>query len=719
MWDSINVKRDIAQCIITLTACVAPMLSAVAREEQGDSSSPPRSTMSETVVTATRSEVERFKAPYIVDVVELNDFEDNELVRTPTLALESIPNIMIQKTGYGQASPYIRGFTGFRTLLLFDGVRINNSVFRDGPNQYWNTLDEMSINRLEAVKGPVSALYGSDAIGGTVNALTSDVDLNLAPGEYSGRIYLRGATAEASLTERAEISTALSNKLFLSGGLTYADYGDLDGGGGIGRQENTGYDSLAGDFKLVYTPDSDSKITLAHFNFIQDDAWRTHKTIYGIEWDDTTVGSELARVLDQRHSLTYLKFAQNNLNGIMDSADITLSYQTTEEDRRRIRDDGRRDDQGFDLGTVGLELQLESESEIGTWTYGLDWYHDSVDSYRDNYNADGTYSDSSIQGPVGDNATYDLVGVYIQDRIPLSDDFNLTIGGRYTYAQADAETVEDPDTGNVIAVDGDWDDLVGNIRLNWYPDMERHWNVFTGVSQGFRAPNLSDLTRLDTARSGEIETPSPNVDPEFFVSYEIGVKAEYETIEFEAAYFYTDIKDMIIRTPTGDIVDGDLEVTKQNGGDGYVHGVELAADWNFSPQWTLFGNFAWLYGEVETYPTSDPVTETEPISRLAPPTGQIGLRWDSQDREVWAEAVCTLAGSADKLSTQDEKDTQRIPSGGTPSYQVIDLRGGWQATDQLQVWAALENLTNEAYRIHGSGVNEPGINFILACEYTF
>jgi hemoglobin/transferrin/lactoferrin receptor protein len=719
MWDSINVKRKTVQCFIALAACAAPMLPAMARDGQESTPSPPRSTMSDMVVTATRSEVERFKAPYVVDVVELNDFENNELFRTPTLALESIPNIMIQKTGYGQASPYIRGFTGFRTLLLFDGVRINNSVFRDGPNQYWNTLDEMSINRLEAVKGPVSALYGSDAIGGTVNALTSDVDLNLAPGEYSGRIYLRGATAEASLTERAEISTALSNKLFLNGGLTYADYGDLDGGGGIGRQENTGYESLAGDFKLVYTPDSDSKITLAHFNFMQDDAWRTHKTIYGIEWDDTTVGSELARILDQQHSLTYLKFAQDNLGGIVDSANITLSYQTTEEDRRRIRDDGRRDDQGFDLGTVGLDLQLESESEIGTWTYGLDWYYDSVDSYRDNYNADGTYSDSSIQGPVGDNATYDLVGVFIQDRISLSGDFDLTIGGRYTYAEADAETVEDPDTGNVIAIDGDWDDLVGNIRLNWYPDMERHWNVFTGVSQGFRAPNLSDLTRLDTARSGEIETPSPNVDPEFFVSYEIGVKAEYETIEFEAAYFYTDIKDMIIRTPTGDIVDGDLEVTKQNGGDGYVHGVELAADWNFHPQWTLFGNFAWLYGEVETYPTSDPVMETEPISRLAPPTGLIGLRWESQDGEVWAEAVCTIAGSADKLSTQDKGDTQRIPPGGTPGYQVIDLRGGWQATDQLQVWASLENLTNEAYRIHGSGVNEPGINFILACEYTF
>jgi len=83
-----------------------------------------------------------------------------------------VPGVMVQKTGHGQGSPYIRGFTGFRTLLMIDGIRLNNAVFRDGPNQYWNTVDPFSIERLEVVKGPSSVLYGSDAIGGTVNVIT-------------------------------------------------------------------------------------------------------------------------------------------------------------------------------------------------------------------------------------------------------------------------------------------------------------------------------------------------------------------------------------------------------------------------------------------------------------------------------------------------------------------------------------------------------------------
>ncbi len=642
--------------------CSTPWLSMA--DAMSDESGPVR--LKDTVVTATRTEVERFTAPYLVDVVELNDFENNKLTRTPTKALESVPGIMVQKTGYGQASPYIRGFTGFRTLMLVDGVRLNNAAFRDGPNQYWNTIDEMSLNRLEAVKGPASALYGSDAIGGTVNAITRDLNLDLAPGEYAGGIFLRGATAEASLTGRIEAQTALTDKLFIGAGATYADYGDLDGGGGVGRQNNTGYDSGAGDLKITYRPDADSAITLAHFNFFQDDAWRTHKTIHGISWEGTTVGDELARILDQRHSLTYLKYERENINGFVDGMTATLSYQTTEEKRRRIRNDGRRDDQCFDLNTIGMDVQFDSDSSFGIWSYGFDWYHDSVNSFKDNYNAVGVFTGSDIQGPVGDDATYDTFGAFIQNQMPLGESFDLTVGARYTYAEANAKDVEDPDTGNEITVDGDWDEVVGNIRLNWYPDAQRHLNVFAGVSQGFRAPNLSDLTRLDTARSNEIETPSPNVDPESFISYETGIKAEYENVNMQLAYFYTDIQDMIIRTPTGNVIGGDLEVTKKNAGDGYVHGVEFDAGWRFQPEWTVFGGFAWLYGEVDTFPTSAPVTVTEPISRIAPPTGRLGLRWDESDGRLWAEAVCAIAGAADKLSTRDEGDTQRIPPGGTP-----------------------------------------------------
>jgi|GEM_PF-2289221 len=111
---------------------------------------------------------------------------------------------MVQKTGHGQGFPYIRGFTGYRNLFLIDGFRLNNSVFRDGPNQYWNTVDPLGLHRMELVRGPFSMLYGSDAVGGTVNAIPRGGQ-DLEPGSrWDRRIYCRYASAENSSIARVE-----------------------------------------------------------------------------------------------------------------------------------------------------------------------------------------------------------------------------------------------------------------------------------------------------------------------------------------------------------------------------------------------------------------------------------------------------------------------------------------------------------------------------------
>jgi iron complex outermembrane receptor protein/hemoglobin/transferrin/lactoferrin receptor protein len=87
-------------------------------------------------------------------------------------ALEQTPGIMIQRTGRGQSSPYVRGLTGQQVLIMVDGVRMTNATFRAGPNQYFNTVDPNSVERIEVIRGPGSVLYGGDAIGGVINIVT-------------------------------------------------------------------------------------------------------------------------------------------------------------------------------------------------------------------------------------------------------------------------------------------------------------------------------------------------------------------------------------------------------------------------------------------------------------------------------------------------------------------------------------------------------------------
>ena len=164
-------------------AFLALALSAVAapQEEAGPSSESPRPVDAEgqtpderaegaragatfdletLVVTPSRRKQAMLDVPYSVDFVSKERLEQ---ARSLPQALRDVPGVMVQETGPAQGSPYIRGFTGFRTLTLVDGIRLNNSVFRDGPNQYAGTIDPFSLSGIEVVKGPSSVLYGKSA----------------------------------------------------------------------------------------------------------------------------------------------------------------------------------------------------------------------------------------------------------------------------------------------------------------------------------------------------------------------------------------------------------------------------------------------------------------------------------------------------------------------------------------------------------------------------
>jgi len=159
-----------------------------------------------TLVTAAREEQAWLEAPFAATVIEAEDL-DRRFVRTMPQALAGTPGASVQETGYGQGSPYLRGFTGYQTLMLIDGIRLNNSVFRAGPNQYWSTVDPFTVLRLEIVRGPSSVLYGSDAIGGTANVITRGPWTWGEGFQHGESLHYRFASADTSDVVRGELST--------------------------------------------------------------------------------------------------------------------------------------------------------------------------------------------------------------------------------------------------------------------------------------------------------------------------------------------------------------------------------------------------------------------------------------------------------------------------------------------------------------------------------
>lgn len=679
------------------------------------------------VVTATARPESRFELPFAVQSLDGEDLVNGKLTRSVPEALEDVAGVMVQKTSQGQGSPYLRGFTGFRNVFLIDGIRLNNSVLREGPNQYWNTVDAFGLDELEVVKGPVSVLYGSGAIGGTVNALTREPRVAVGDAAtFGGSLFWRLASAEGSNVGRLELGGALPSGLRWIVGGTRKSFGDVDGGSDVGEQPRTGYREDDVDFKLRYALTGGSELVASFQQVAIDDAWRTHKTIFGRSFRGTTVGDELRRVLDQERSLGYLKLHHDRRGtsgspggGLFDSLTASLSWHRQQEERDRLRRDNRRDLQGFDVDTLGFRLRFHKATEKGAWTYGAESYRDTVDSFRLNFDRQGVLSSASIQGPVADDADYWLQGTYVQYQSILGQRLHVTMGLHYTHAQASADKVADPVNGGTFALDDSWDQVVSNLRFSLPLDAPGRVRLFGGVSQAFRAPNLSDLTRFDSARSNEIETPSPDLEPEEFIAYELGLKVETLRSSLEISTYYTDIDQLIVRTPTGRIVDGDFEVTKRNGGSGFSRGVELQAQTRRAERWLAFATVTWMEGEVDTFPTATSPKVREPLDRLMPMTAHFGLRWQESGKPWWIEGVVTVADRQDRLSSRDRADSQRIPPGGTPGYDVWTVRAGWELSERWTLSAGVENLTDTSYRVHGSGVNEAGRNLIAAAALRF
>ncbi|MHC5077916.1 MAG: TonB-dependent receptor [Planctomycetota bacterium] len=663
-------------------------------------------------VTAARSQRRPLDLPYATAQLDLDELAGVRLRSLPE-SMAEFPGVLAQKTGHGQGSPIIRGFTGFHTLLLIDGVRLNNSVFRSGPNQYWNTVDPYSLERMELVRGPSSVLYGSDAVGGTVNAIPLSPVVPAEGSVTRPRLLYRFASAEASHLCRAEFEAAQSPTGGILAGFTAKTFGDLVGGSHVGTMEKTGYREFDGDVKGVWRVTEDFTVTAAVQHVAIDDAWRTHKTVYGIPWHGTTVGNEKKRPLDQQRDLGYLQAEWKQKKGFLRRVSASLSYHYQQEDRDRVKSSDERDQQGFDVGTLGFWAVAEAQSPVGRISAGLENYYDVVNSFARKYNADGSLRSVEIQGPVGDNATYNLFGAFVQDELSLGSFLEITGGVRFTWASVFAEEVEDPVTGNPIEVKDRWTQFCGSLRVLAKPVKEI--GLFAGVSQGFRAPNLSDLTRLDSARSNEIETPSPDLDPETFISFEIGAKADRKPVRAQAAFYYTLIQNGIVRYPTGLMIGTEYEVTKANVGDGFVYGIELQAEMDLGSGFRTRGGFSWMEGMQDTYDVNR-VLVRDWMSRVAPMMGRLKLRWENEKKTLWLEGEAVLAGKAEKLSLRDQGDTQRIPPGGTPGYGLLHVRLGARASEHLSFFVSAENILNKDYRVHGSGLNGPGTSLILGVE---
>ena len=660
-------------------------------------------TLNDVVVTASRIEETVFEAPQAVSTVKREEIIRRNYRTTPE-ALVYEPGVLVQKTAHGQGSPFVRGLTGKHVLILVDGVRLNNSTFRFGPNQYLATIDPATIERIEVVRGPGSVLYGSDALGGVINIITRKRQDFSQESAHQAGVNLVYGSADNERTIRADAEgNSDSLGYWLGGG--YRDFGDLEGGGDVGTQPYTGYNEQHANATFTYQPKKNRRLDFIAQYTRQNEVPRTDKFVYSNE----------RRIFDpQERTFLSLQWDDRFKSMMTDRLQVSVNYQLSHEavEREKLIPDSTIKNYDDKVATTSLLLQADKAlGDKHLLSYGLDYYSDDVQSTRVD-TVDGVPTEARSNFP--DGSKYFMAGLYLQDIYFLSETSTITAGARYSWSRAQT-TLED--FGDF---DQTYDDVTASLR--WSGEIQKDFRLFAGIAQGFRAPNLDDIAVLKSTNEG-VDAPSPDLKSEESINYELGMKLNGARWQGTLVTFYSVFTNLIDRRPGtylgldfiddngNGIQDPDEEnvVQKFNVGDAYIYGIEADGSVLLSRDFSVFGNASWLYGKNQT--------DDEPLSRIPPARLVLGGRWQEPGTPWWLEPLAEFNAKQDRLSSRDISDP-RIPAGGSSAYALINLRGGWADSNQ-RIDVAFNNIADQEYIVHGSGLYGAGREIKVSYRYDF
>lgn len=662
-------------------------------------------------------------------------------------ALRYEPGVFVQQTAHAQGSPFIRGRTGQQTVILFDSVRLNNSLFRQGPNQYFFTIDSRSIESIDVLRGSASTRFGSDAMAGVISA--NPIEPELAPEETGfairPRLMMRYGSADNERGGRAQADFQVGSRFGGIIGFGYRDIDELRSGGPVynprdgqlpevprfdedGKtQLGTGFREFTGDARFVWRITPDIQAIFAWYDYRQRDAPRTDQCA-----PPFAPSSDCLNYDEQDRQLGYAAL-EGRAGDWARSFRLTLSVQRQHERRTITRPTQFTENIGRDdVTTLGLALYSRTslfhlhDNVDFMLRYGGDVYHDAVSSAAWLTFTDVEITRERSRGQYLEGSRYVWGGAFSELEWQFWQRFAVRAGGRVSATAADAPGDEESGTA---AVDQTWLTGVTNAGIEfWATDAT---TVTVSVDQGYRAPNLDDLTsRQQTGPGFQIE--NAELKPERSLTAEVGVQVRSDLVTFDSWLYHTTITDGIARSrrESSDCPPNTLQCASSwsrfqlinTEGVSVVYGAEGGIEVRPVTGLSLRTTIAYAYGSgPNTQPRPvDPdaeYSERVPLSRIPPLNGTAevmyrhSLGWYFGTAMRWATMQHRLANS-------DLSDA-RIPIGGTPGFTVFDVRAGYRLNPWFLVAIVGENLGDTAYRYHGSSVNGAGRSVVINLEAGF
>ena len=670
----------------------------------------------------------------------------NTNVSTSAELLLLNPEVTIQKSSFAGGSPILRGFEANRVLLMVDGVRMNNAIYRSGHLQNTLTIDPFIMENCDIIFGPSAVTYGSDAIGGVVHYKTMSPILSKFKdsSKFSATYFSRINTASNEFSNHLNFQISKSRWASLSA-ITYKRFGNVK----MGRNRAHGFNNWGLDTfsvgmfdfkdsmlfndnpniligvgysqidlmnKILFTISSKVKVLL-NSQFSSSSNMSRFDQLNNIEngvpqfsqWD---YGPQI-------RSLNSLKLSITKSNTFFDDLTANFSHQLIEESRiTRNFNSLSQNNRIETVNVFGSHIQFSKSLKTNTTlTYGTEIYYNNVNSNAFSLNiVDSSLSFLDTRYPDSIGKTF-LPAFYTNINIKKPN-FSIIGGLRYTWNYVYASYSNNyliPLLDNKFKINKH--SLSGALNMILYPSKDT--KVFLEFSSGFRSPNIDDLGKT-FLKNNFITIPNSDLVPEYAYNISLGFSKNYKSrnfsTNFRSSAFMTLLENTVVKEPLeingSDFIYYDSVsytiLANQNGAKSLVYGLSAAINTVF------FENI--IFNTSICYTKGQFWANKLPLGHIPPLFGRVNLKYNFKE---WDFSLRTLFNNIKKLQYfgSGNVDNQlEATSIGYPSWWVLDAQIGYSYSENSKLNVGVFNILDIHYKTFASGISSPGRSLMLSLK---
>ncbi len=705
-------------------------------------------TLDEFVVSANRVEENKKEIPYFLQTVAPKTIQYKNS-NTAADILTSTGYVSIQKSQGGGGSPNLRGFEANRILLVLDGVRMNNAIYRSGHLQNSITIDPNILTNTEILFGPSSVMYGSDALGGVISYITKDPVFSTDKKPLiNGGAFVQNQTATNSKKSSLHLNIG-GKKIASFSSFSYSDYGNIIMG--KNRRKNISpYDwgkmyhyskRIDGVDYMIDNKNPNKQLFTGYqqYDFIQKFSFQLNSNHHIVLNGQYSTSSDISR-FDQLNDYKgdYLKFSEyyygpqerlflaansyyNKETHFYNSIHTTIAYQNTEESRhsRKFNSNEKLNQiELVDAFSINIDLAKNLNKE-GRINYGFEYLYNNVNStaFYNNLESDNKEV-APTRYPNGgtDVHTY---AVYISYQSKINSLLQLNAGlrlGHYHYmSKFKADKFFEP---IITQLDNKNTAPSGSFGLILTPTDQ--WKINGVFTTGYRVPNVDDYGKI-RAKNDDISLPNPNLKPEFAYNIELSASKSFcnELALINFSVFQTWLKDAIVRTyntPYSQetlLYDGDIYtiVTNSNAQKASIKGI--SAGINVSP----FANTS--FHATINYTEGEVTSTKEPLGHITPVFGKISgsykAKWYKTELYLYYQGKKDLKN----VSPYGEDNEEEGTINGFPSWTTLNWANQLQISKNIHIQLSVENIFDIHYKTFASGISSAGRNYIISLSGKF